>query len=240
MDRLPIEILTKILQLMDIKTLKMTRLVNKGISGLSARYLYKSIYIRFLPNYLDKLHKVALHPVLRYYVRTIYVDDHLIKEDYRSFGHWVAGLDLCKENGEYCTETGDRGHVYDCARHEAIPRFVGYCRLYLRQCYGLFEEIYFRQEKLFKHGTGMGILSIAFSLLPNLQSIATLDDPVHRGTLLCRHHPFERAMHDWSSVVSLPQRDLLGISRIPHPFPLGRRLDEEESARPFISLLLAL
>ena len=118
MERLPNELWQQICDFSNTKTLKTLRLVHPILNDLAARVLFETIYVAIFEYFLQNLSRIALHPVLRFYVHKIMFLNQVLDDKYRDYQSWLWMIDLrAHSNTAWKIEDRVRGMLFDAHYH---------------------------------------------------------------------------------------------------------------------------
>ena len=193
MERLPPELLATVCSFSDIRSLKKLRLVNKTFADIAAKFLFEALHVTLIPRYLHKVTEVAHHPTLRFHVRTLFFNDHILDQKFAEYEIWKAEVDKV----QYPQADLERCHTYTC-------------------------DLLAEQKAFFDDRMDLPMLSAALAMLPNLQTIGPYSDiddhedlrDVQRNTLL--KNPFISVWRSRQPGLARPLVSLLsglGLSR---------------------------
>lgn len=166
MERLPPELLAYVCSLSDIRSLKKIRLVKTNFAHIAAQYLFKELYLTVIPTYLEKVTEVAFHPTLRSHVRILYFDGEILNETFADYETWEAAVDT---RDQIVLPTGETR-----AKLPETPRWR--CsQADLDRAHTTFNRLLASQKALFHGRMDLVLLSTALAMLPNLQTIESID-----------------------------------------------------------------
>ncbi|CAF9935263.1 hypothetical protein IMSHALPRED_010164 [Imshaugia aleurites] len=215
MELLPLEIMAEVCSFSDFGSLKKIRLVSTAFAQIAPRYLFEEIYVTLIPEYLDKLTEVAIHPTLRFHVRTLFFDYDILNEEFAEYDVWKAEVD---SGGPISIGGGPGAEVnapadLDCSHQN-------FCRLLSSQ------------KALFDGRMDLEFLIAAFALLPNLRDIYSM--AMQSSTT--PYYSIRRRKNGMDPVLSALQRDTL----LPKPFVDTSVSTQTGLSRPLASLLSGL
>ena len=93
MDRIPNEVLDRILALVPKDDLYNCRLVCKSLGDFAGHQVFHTVHFAIFPHYLERLFKIASHPRLRTFVRRLIVDGTILDENLMKYEVWSQEVD---------------------------------------------------------------------------------------------------------------------------------------------------
>ena len=231
MGHLPPQLLAQLCSFSDIQSLKKIRLVNTIFAQIAAQYLFEGLCVTLIPAYLEKVAEVALHPTLRFYVRTLYFDYEILDGSFAIKSIWKAEIDASKP----LIPTGESTVAEVCTPiQEAMSK---YSQSDLDRYHTNFCRLFASQRTFFDGRMDLAILPAVLDLLPNLRTIESLENLLSREYLPTSPYNSARGnAYSWVPVLSDMHRDTL----LPEPFVDPFVSLQPGLARPLVSLLFGL
>lgn len=226
MERLPPELLAQVCSLCDIRSLKKIRLINTTFAQIAAQYLFEGLCVALIPRYLDRVAEVALHPTLRFHVRTLYFDYDILDEGFAEYDVWKAEISPGAETPAEANAQGQEQISSGQLSQADLDRsHTNFCRLLASQ------------KALFDGRMDLAMLSAALAMLPNLRTIESLERSFCREALPTKPYYSVRGIeYGWVPVLS----DVHMGTLLPAPFVDPFVSLRPGLARPLVSLLSGL
>ena len=199
-ENTPNEIWHAICEHADRLSLFVIRRVCHRLADIAAHYLFKDLYIVWLPRSIERLVAVASHPRLRYHLKTLFFEQELLREELATFDGWKELTDA--ECVLYRQEDLDEGKGSE--RREAMLKLRRHLKSWkrlvkdgdLRCIHEMVTRLVKSQQELLAGSESPGMLACLISRLPNLDTIRMVSAASYRYTYNYDFHGEEPDLND--------------------------------------------